>query len=135
MPPQCPGSSARVPVRHSVCSVSIHRLMLALLIAAPLRADPPQASLITRFASPTVPPGGTAQVQLFLAEPHALATGSVIVDFDATVFGDVLAADVFSATGDQFGTANIKGSHVDVEFQSTTGEIGRLPNVPVVTIA
>src|ERR1700736_6092056 len=129
MPPPCAGSAARVPVRHRVCSVPIHSVVLGLLVAGQLAADAPQVSLITRFGSPTVPPGGTAQIQLLLAEPHAFATGSVIVDLDATVFGDILAADVFSATGDQFGTANIKGSHVDVEFESRTGQIGRLPNV------
>jgi len=71
---------------------------------------------------------------VFLAAPHAFVSGRIIMDFDATVFGDVLGADVFSATGDQVGTAVIKGRHVDVQFSSATAGVGRLPNLPVLTV-
>src|SRR5437016_3836734 len=134
MPLPFAGSYIRVPVRHRVCSVSLHCAALAVLVAVCPAADVSQAILITRVSSPSVPPGGKAQIQVFLAAPHAFVSGRIIMDFDATVFGDVLGADVFSATGDQVGTAVIKGRHVDVQFSSATAGVGRLPNLPVLTV-
>ena len=78
------------------------------------------------FASTAVPPGGTAQLQLFLAAPKALVSGGAVITLDATVFDNITAADVYSATGDQVGTANITGRTVDVEFTSPTGGVGRV---------
>src|SRR5436190_23411953 len=134
MPLPFAGAYIRVPVRHRACSVSLHCAVLVVLVAGRLAADLPQAGLITRVSSPSVPPGGKAQIQVFLTVPHAFVSGRIIMDFDAIVFGDVLGADVFSATGDQVGTAVIKGRHVDVQFSSATAGVGKLPNLPVLTV-
>jgi hypothetical protein len=82
-----------------------------------------------------VPTGGTAQIRILLADPHALVSGEVVMDLDPAVFGDITAADVFSATGDQVGTVSIQGRHLDAQFASHTGGIGRLPGLPILTIA
>ncbi len=86
------------------------------------------------LAPATVPPGGTAQLQVFLASPQALVSGSAVVDLDPAIFGDIVAADAYSATGDQAGSSTIQGRHVDIEFVSQTGGLGRIPGLPVFTI-
>src|SRR5207302_1381300 len=74
-----------------------------------------------------------AQVRIMPARPHQLSSGRIIMDFDPAVFGTVAAVDVFSATGDQIGVANIRGRHVDAQFSSASGGVGRLPGMPIVT--
>src|SRR5438105_918505 len=112
------GRHTRVLILDGACSVLLHCFGLAVMAAGCLAVDVSQANLIARVSTPSVPPGGTAQVQVYLAVPHAFVSGRIIIDFDASVFGDISTADVFSATGDQAGTAKIKGSHVDVQFRS-----------------
>ena len=92
-------------------------------------------TLMARIANSTVPAGGTAQIQIFLAAPATIVTGEIVMDLDPTVFGGILSADVFSATGDQVGSATIQGQHLDVLFRSQTGGIGRLPNLPVLVVS
>jgi uncharacterized protein (TIGR03437 family) len=58
----------------------------------------------------------------------------MIVNLDPAIFDNITAADVYSATGDQIGTATIQGRQVDIEFNSQTGGGGRLPNLPLITI-
>ena len=82
----------------------------------------------------TVPPGGTAQIQIFLPTPQSLISGGAVITLDPTIFGAILAADVYSATGDQFGAANITGTTVDIEFQSPTAGLGRIPSLPIIAI-
>ncbi len=104
-----------------------------MLLAAPvLSAGAP--ALTAFLANTTTPPGGTTQLQLFLSTPQTLASGGASIDLDPAIFNNILAADVYSATGDQIGIANIQGRHLDIEFRSQTGGIGRLPYLPVLTI-
>jgi len=76
-----------------------------------------------------------AQVRLALSEPVPLAAGSFVIDFDPAVFGDVADVQVFSAAGDAIGAAKIIGRRVEVSFDSPSGGVGRLPGLPVATIA
>jgi uncharacterized protein (TIGR03437 family) len=94
----------------------------------------PPIPLTATLASATVPPGGTAQLQFFLTNAQTLISGSAMVTLDPAIFDNITAADVYSATGDQIGTANIQGRQVDIEFNSQTGGVGRLPSLPVLTI-
>ena len=107
--------------------------ILGVLFGGAVWAAAPQP-IVARIAGATVPPGGTAQLQIFLAAPAELVNGEIILDLDPAVFDDIIAAHVFSATGDQLGSANIQGRHVDVSFYSQTGGIGRLPNLPIMVI-
>ena len=106
-------------------------LVLALAFSSVAGAVPP---LAVYLGATSLPPGGTAHLQVFLASPQALVSGSAVVDLDPAIFGDILSADAYSATGDQAGYATIQGRHVDIEFASQTGGLGRLPGLPVFTI-
>ena len=66
--------------------------------------------------------------------PVALVSGEIVMDLDTGVFGDIAAANVISAMGDQVGSAKIQGRHLDVKFTSLSGGIGRLPGIPVLVV-
>jgi hypothetical protein len=63
-----------------------------------------------------------------------VAGGSIAMDFDAAVFGDIANVAVFSATGDALGYANVSGRHVDAHFSSPSGGIGQLPGQPLFVV-
>jgi hypothetical protein len=90
--------------------------------------------LTGQLANTSIPPGGTAQLQVFLSSPMALTSGSAHVTLDPAIFGNVIAADAYSVTGDQVGSANIPAQTVDIEFTSVTGGLGRRPDLPVFSI-
>ncbi len=108
--------------------------ILPFLVCPGILLSAVSPSLPLRVPDLIVPSGGTAQIQIFLASPAAIDSGEVSLDLDPAVFGGIVAAGVFSVTGDQVGTANIQDRHVDVQFNSATGGVGRLPNLPVVTV-
>jgi hypothetical protein len=110
------------------------QVVLLLLTAGLQAATVPQSSLDLTISCPSVPAGAMAQVRIVLAHPHQISSGSIVMDFDPAVFGPVAAVDVFSATGDQVGVANIRDRHVDAQFSSLSGGIGQLPGVPAITI-
>jgi len=120
--------------RHELCGIVL-RWALPIVFAASAAGASPSVTLMASIANSTVPAGGTAQIQIFLAAPATIVTGEIVMDLDPTVFGGILSADVFSATGDQVGSAAIQGRHLDVVFHSQTGGIGRLPNLPVLVVS
>ena len=120
--------------RHELCGILL-RWALPMVFAASAAGASPAVALMARIANSTVPAGGRAQIQIFLAAPATIVTGEIVMDLDPTVFGGILSADVFSATGDQVGSATIQGQHLDVVFHSKTGGIGRLPNLPVLVVS
>ncbi|MEO8127911.1 MAG: hypothetical protein ABI822_12505, partial [Bryobacteraceae bacterium] len=88
-----------------------------------------------QLSAGSVPLGGMAQVRISLASPQAIATGVFSLDFDPAFFGDIADVQIFSAAGDALGMASIKGTHVDVRFSSPSAGVGRLPSLPIATIA
>ena len=98
-------------------------------------AQVPQSDLAVQISAPSVLPGAMAQIRLTLASPHQIVSGNLAMDLDPNVFGPIAAVDVFSATGDQFGVANLRGRHVDAVFYSLAGGIGRLPGMPAITVS
>ncbi|MEP6716709.1 MAG: hypothetical protein ABJC09_14150 [Terriglobia bacterium] len=87
-----------------------------------------------RVSTPIVPAGGTAQIRIYTGSAVSLVNGELRFDFDPAIFGPVAAADLFSSTGDQLGTADIRDRHVNVKFQSPSGGLGRLPDLPVIAL-
>jgi uncharacterized protein (TIGR03437 family) len=75
-----------------------------------------------------------AQIQVFADTPVSLVSGELVLDLNPAVFGPVASVDVFSAAGDQVGTANVQNRHIDAQFKSITGGVGRLPGLPVLTV-
>jgi hypothetical protein len=107
-------------------------IALGSLASAGLHAA--NLGVMASVSCPTVPPGGTAQITIALPSPIAFTHGTIAVDLDPTVFGNISAVNVFSASGDQQGFAMLQGLHTNVQFGAESGGIGRLPNMPMVEI-
>jgi hypothetical protein len=82
-----------------------------------------------------VPAGGWAQFKVTALTPSLVASGSISMDFDATVFGNIAGVAVFSATGDAMGYANVSAQHVDLHFTSSSSGIAQAPGLAVFTVS
>ncbi len=91
-------------------------------------------ALTAMVSCPPVGPGGTAQITIMLPSPVAITHGGFQVDLDPSVFGNISAVNVFSASGDQQGVARITAQHAEAVFGAESGGIGRLPNLAVAQI-
>ena len=109
-------------------------LLLVVWTTSAAAATVAQSPLPLTIATPDVPAGGVAQLRIALAQPRQIASGRIVMDFDPAVFGPVSAIDVFSANGDQIGVANLRDRHLDAQFSSPSGGIGRLPSMPAITV-
>lgn len=111
---------------------------LGLFCAALLSAD----TLQLVVSSETVPAGATAQIKVFLATPKAVSSGRCFMSLDPAVFGDIIQVMAFSATGDIYGAPTVKGTAIDLKFNSDpdafppsySAGVGRLPGVPVFVV-
>ena len=95
----------------------------------------PQTAIELQITANDTPPGGTAQIRIALAAPIPIAGGNLSMELDPSVFGSISAVDVFSATGDQMGFSRVQDRHLDVQFYSISGGIGRLPSMPMVVVS
>jgi uncharacterized protein (TIGR03437 family) len=107
---------------------------LGYCVATLLAAGPANPELGLRVSSETAPAGGWAQIKVYAATPHLVAGGSISMDLDPAVFGDIASIAVFSATGDALGYANVNKQHVDAHFSSPSAGIGQLPDLPLFAV-
>jgi hypothetical protein len=73
-------------------------------------------------------------VKVFLVAPRQIASGAIGINLDPSVFGDITNVAVFSAAGDAAGYASVGGSLIGAAFESPSGSIGQLPDLPILTI-
>ncbi len=106
-------------------------LFFTLLSNVLLAANP---SISLHVSSETEPPGGYAQFKISLASPTLVSSGSVSMNFDPAIFGNIVSAAAFSATGDQTGFATLNGAQVTAYFSSSTASLGQLPDLPVFAV-
>jgi hypothetical protein len=115
-----------------------------------LAADSTDPGLAIQISSETAPAGGWTQLKVFLTTPAParsserrqqplgdyphVASGSISMDLDPAVFGDISGVAVFSATGDAMGYANVNHQHVDAHFYSPSAWLGGLPDMPVFAV-
>lgn len=92
-----------------------------------------------RISAETAPAGGWAQIKIYAAKPMAIASGHLVLNLDATVFGAGASTGLFGANGDANGvaaaTTTATGQQLDVQFSSATGGIGQLAGVPVLVVS
>lgn len=112
----------------------IFKLALLTLASGSLFAAQDAMPLPVRVTSESAPAGGTVQIKLFLDSPIAIRSGRVTVAFDPLIFGPFRYVSAFSATGDAYGTAEVRNGQLDIQFRSPSGGIGRLPDLPALTI-
>jgi hypothetical protein len=131
--------------------------VLPLVIANPgvAASDKADAALFSGISlsvdSPTVPPGGLLQMQVFVTEPNpilkgkqgvkfaavraaALAAPLETAAFPAPLLGAIRDAALFSAAGDVSGVAVGKSGGTQIFFTSPLTSFGTTPDTPVITI-
>jgi uncharacterized protein (TIGR03437 family) len=106
---------------------------LLILLSLPTYAQVP-APLALRISAETAPSGGWVQLKIYAAAPALIASGSISMDLDATMFGGISQVAVFSALGDAIGYANVTAQHVDAHFSSPAGGIGQLLELPILAV-
>ena len=112
------------------------QLVCLLALAAGVSdAEAAGAKLALQVSGETAPAGGWAQIKISLAAPALVGSGRIVMDFDPSMFTAIASAGVFGASGDAYGAAIISGLHLDAQFSSPTGGIGRLRGVPVLVIS
>src|ERR1700733_13962974 len=111
----------------------MHRpvLLFALLSSVLLAANP---SIALQVSNETAPPGGYAQFKISLTAPALVSSGSVTMNFDPTIFGNIASVAALSATGDQTGYAILQGTQVTAYFSSLSASLGQLPDLPVFVV-
>jgi uncharacterized protein (TIGR03437 family) len=123
-----------VALRHMSRGILL-RWVLSLVFAGVLWAgdstNPPLAILVS---SETAPSGSWTQLKVFLSPPASVSSGSIAMDLDPAVFGDIASVAVFSPNGDAQGYANVSHQHVDAHFYSPSGWLGAMPDVPVFAV-
>src|SRR5690349_3921112 len=90
-------------------ALALARGILTLAFAVTLFAQPPSKLISIQTSDGMAPPGGWAQIKIGLRAPALVQSGSVSLDLDPAIFGDIAAVAVFSATGDALGYANVQG--------------------------
>ena len=65
------------------------RAIWGICALGPMLAAGANPTAELRVSSETVPPGGTAQIKIFLTAPLAISDVKLEMDFDPAVFGEV----------------------------------------------
>ena len=81
-----------------------------------------------------VPAGAIAQIKISLVSPQIVSSGQVNLDLDPKFFGPIAAIATFSAAGDAAGYAEIKGSRVEIHFNSASASMGVVNGLPLVVV-
>jgi hypothetical protein len=134
----------RVAVKPSLKGLIMTRLSASLTRAAACLAVVVAAGTVAAGQKPftgvsisvskeTAPPGGMAQVKVFITEPKPITMGAGTYAFDAYESVDGIA--LMNAVEDVAGIALVRGTQVTLAFTSPSGTFGMEPDYPVLTVA
>src|SRR5574341_564658 len=103
-----------------------------VILSIPLFAIVPVS---LKISNEVTPPGGVAQVKVFITEPTPISTGYMGMSYDSAAFGDVLGIALHSPKGDVSGAAVVGAGKLQVRFHSPSGSFGTSVDYPVLTVA
>jgi IPT/TIG domain-containing protein len=123
-----------------VCILVLVVFATPYLLAASGEFGVPFVGVSLSANSPTVPPGGLVQMQVFVTEPKPILKGNQGTKFSnaagvAAPLGSVRDAALFSPAGDVSGVAVNGTSGTQIFFSSPLTSFGRTIDTPVFTIA
>ena len=107
-------------------------VVLCLAVPAGAFAAGTFAGVSLSVSKETAPPGGMAQVKVFITEPKPISTGGGHIFFDA--YDSVLGIALSSEAQDASGVALVRGSALDIALYSPNGTFGTLLDYPILTI-
>ena len=99
-------------------------------VAAPPAVFP---GVSLKIADETVPPGGIAQVKLFVTEPRPISTAGGKFAFDG--FDSLEGVALMSPGGDAMGVGIWRGSSLTLSIVSPSTTFGTEPDYPILTVA
>jgi len=105
----------------------------AVVRAAPQLAAAAAAGVSLKIGTETVPPGGLAQIKVFITEPKPISTGFASLDLDG--LSDVVGIALAGPAHDTLGVALVRGTRVSVSILSPSTTFASNPDYPVLTIA
>jgi len=113
-------------------------LLLGLVsaAAAPARAQEPDvlaAGVSLKVRNEKAPPGGMAQMKVYITEPKPISTGKGRGSFSALASLDGIA--LMSPANDAYGVAVVAGTRFSIAVASPSATFGLDPDYPVLTIA
>lgn len=108
-------------------------LVLVVVAASTVRAQAPAPANVVslKVSRETAPPGGIAQMKIFITEPKPITSGRAFIEFDA--FSDI--EGIALAPGDAAGVAVVQGGRIALSIVSPGGTFGTEPDYPGLTIA
>lgn len=101
--------------------------------AAPQLATAAAAGVSLKIGTETVPPGGLAQIKLFITEPKPISTGFASLELDG--LSDIVGISLAGPARDTVGVALVRGSQVSVSILSPSTTFASNPDYPILTIA
>jgi len=110
-------------------------IWLFLLVGGASGARAASANLAVHVSAETAPAGQWVQFKISLGAPALVSSGRIVMDFDTSMFTAIAAPGVFGSSGDAYGAATISGLHLDAQFFSPIGGIGRLGGIPVLVVS
>lgn len=108
---------------------------IVILLVALAVCTPAQTLLSLKVANETAPPGGMAQVKLFITEPKPISTGYADLLYDSFAYPSVEGIALNPGAGDASGVALVANSRIRVNLSSPLNSVGMNPDYPVLTIA
>ena len=93
--------------------------------------EPPFAGVSLKISQERVPPGGLAQVKLFITEPRPISTGFTSLNLDGLT--EIVGIALTSPARDTLGVALVRGSQVSLSVLSPSATFAMDPDYPVFT--
>jgi hypothetical protein len=106
---------------------------LAILAAAPLAAQRQAPVVSLKISRESAPPGGMAQVKVFITEPQPITTGGGRLSFDA--YDSIEGIALTSPDNDTYGVALVDGATMSLGLVSPSATFGTAPDYPALTVA
>lgn len=108
-------------------------LVIALLALAHLYAGQNFAGVSLSVSRETAPPGGVAQMKVYITEPKPISTGSG--SFTFAPYEDIIGIALGSGEDDTAGVALVRGNAVTVTIHSPSALFGMASDYPVLAVA
>ena len=116
-------------IRSGACAMA-----LAAAAGQGVGAQAPAPRVVSLSVSKeTAPPGGMAQMKVFITEPMPITTGTGSFAFSA--YDSIEGIAVMNAAEDVSGIALVRGTDMAIAFTSPSGTYGLASDYPVLTVA
>ena len=108
-------------------------LTVVVFVATTFAAGGQFAGVSLKVGKEPAPPGGMAQIKVFVTEPKPISTGRESLSFDG--LDTISGIAMMSAVDDALGVAIVRGTSVDLSLVSPSSMYGMTLDYPILTVA